>query len=64
MQVSFCLLLQSGWMSQGGLAAWHDKVALYVSQFQLPEYLLVLGNRPLVHIFDIDEVRMMIQLLH
>lgn len=54
-QLGFCLLLQSSWMTSGGLAAWPAKVAIYAQHFARPEYTLVLGNRPLVYLFSVDE---------
>ena len=54
-QLFFCLLLQSSWMTQGGLAAWPDKVALYSAHFARPSYRLVLGDRPLVYLFSVEE---------
>ncbi len=54
-QLGFCILLQSSWMSTGGLAAWPSKVAIYAEHFARPEYTLVLGNRPLVYLFSVTE---------
>ena len=54
-QLGFCLLLQSSWMTTGGLAAWPAKVAIYAQHFARPEYTLVLGNRPLVYLFSVNE---------
>lgn len=51
----FCHLLQTGWMSQGGLPAWPAKIALYVSQMSRSDYQLVDGHRPLVYVFDVYE---------
>lgn len=51
----FALLLQSGWMTAGGLAAWPAKVALYAEHFARPQYRLVLGSRPLVYLFDVQQ---------
>lgn len=53
--LTFCLLLQSSWMTSGGLAAWPSKVQIYAQHFARPEYTLVLGNRPLVYLFAVDE---------
>ena len=54
-RLSFCLLLQTSWMTQGGLAAWPAKVALYVQHFARPEYRLVLAGRPLIYLFAVDQ---------
>ncbi len=51
----FALLLQGGWMSQGGIPEWGAKVAIYAQHFARPEYRLVLGDRPLVYLFSINE---------
>ncbi len=51
----FCLLLQSSWMSSGGLPAWPAKVALYAAHFARAEYRTVLDNRPLVYLFAVEE---------
>ena len=51
----FCLLLQSSWMSSGGLPAWPAKVALYAQHFARPEYRTVLGGRPLLYLFAVEE---------
>jgi hypothetical protein len=53
--LGFCLLLQSSWMSSGGLAAWPAKVAIYAQHFARPEYTVVLDNRPLVYLFSVTE---------
>ena len=54
-QLFFCLLLQTSWLASGGLAAWPAKVALYAAHFARAEYRTVLGNRPLVYLFAVDE---------
>lgn len=54
-QLDFCLLLQTSWMTNGGLAAWPAKVAIYAAHFARPSYRLVLGNRPLVYLFAATE---------
>jgi hypothetical protein len=54
-RVGFCMLLQAGWMAQGGLAAWPESVALYASFFARADYTLVLGDRPLVYLFSVYE---------
>ena len=54
-RVGFCMLLQAGWMAQGGLAAWPESVALYASYFARADYTLVLGDRPLVYLFSVYE---------
>ena len=54
-KVGFCMLLQAGWMSNGGLAAWPARVALYQSYFARADYTLVLGDRPLVYLFSVFE---------
>ena len=51
----FCLLLQSSWMSSGGLPAWPAKVAIYTAHFARTEYRTVLNNRPLVYLFSVEE---------
>jgi hypothetical protein len=53
--LSFCLVLQTSWAASGGLQAWGEKVRLYAAHFARAEYLLVLGNRPLVFLFDVYE---------
>jgi len=53
--LSFCLNLQSAWMTRGGLAAWPSKVSIYIEHFRRTEYRLVLNDRPLVYIFSIEE---------
>lgn len=53
--LSFCLLLQSSWMKNGGLSAWPAKVVVYAAHFARPSYRLVLGNRPLVYLFGANE---------
>jgi hypothetical protein len=42
-------------MASGGLAAWPQKVALYAAHFARPQYRTVLGDRPLVYLFGVDE---------
>lgn len=42
-------------MTTGGLAAWPAKVAVYAQHFARPEYTLVLGDRPLVYLFAVNE---------
>ena len=54
-QLGFCLLLQTSWMTNGGLAAWPAKVAIYAQHFARQEYTLVLGNRPLLYLFSVTE---------
>jgi len=53
-RLSFALLLQSSWMTQGGINGWPTKVSLYVQHFTRTEYRLVLDNRPLLYLFDFD----------
>lgn len=52
----FCLLLQSSWMTSGGLRAWPAKASLYASHFAQPSYRRVLGGRPLVYLFGASEM--------
>lgn len=54
-ELYFALLLQGGWMTSGGISAWGAKVAIYAQHFARPEYRLVLGNRPLVYLFSVNE---------
>ena len=54
-KVGFCMLLQAGWMSNGGLPAWPERVALYQSYFARTDYTLVLNDRPLVYLFSVYE---------
>jgi hypothetical protein len=48
--INFCLILQGGWISDPG--AWNAEVERYVSYFREPAYQNVLGNRPLVYLFN------------
>ena len=60
-QMSFALLLQSSWMSTGGLAAWPDRAALYSSHFARVEYKKIRSGsggalpQPLLYIFGLTE---------
>jgi hypothetical protein len=51
-RIRFCLNLQGGWISNP--AKWDDEVKRYVKYFQDPSYQCVLGNRPLVYLFNGD----------
>jgi hypothetical protein len=52
--IHFCLNLQGGWESKGGMPAWPDKVQRYASYFKEPTYQTVLENRPLVYLYSVD----------
>ena len=49
--LNFCLLVEGGRLASGGLAAWPEKVADYVSYFKQASYQTVLSGRPLFYIF-------------
>jgi hypothetical protein len=49
-QINFCLNLQGGWL--GSEAAWPECVRLYLGYFREPTYQTVLGDRPLVYLFN------------
>jgi hypothetical protein len=52
--IHFCLNLQGGWESGGGMEAWPDKVKRYVNYFQEPTYQTVLNGRPLVFLYSVE----------
>ena len=52
----FCLNLQGGCESRGGMPAWPDKVQRYVSYFREPTYQTVLERRPLVYLYSVDDL--------
>ncbi len=51
----FSLLLQASWMTNGGIQTWGAKVEIYAQHFARPEYRVVLNNRPLLYIFQLNE---------
>ncbi len=54
--IHFCLNLQGGWESGGGMAAWPAKVERYVKYFADPCYQTVLGGRPLVYLYSVGDL--------
>jgi len=53
-RIKFCLNLQGGWISNP--AKWDNEIKRYVKYFQNPCYQNVLGNRPLVYLFNSQEM--------
>jgi hypothetical protein len=51
-RIRFCLNLQGGWISNP--AKWNNEVKRYLNYFRDPSYQRVLGNRPLVYLFNAD----------
>ena len=54
--IRFCLNLQGGWESRGGLEAWPEKVRRYSAYFQDPDYQTVLDGRPLVYLYSVGDL--------
>ncbi len=54
--IKFCLNLQGGWEARGGAEAWPEKVARHVRLLQEPTYQTVLGGRPLVYLYSVDDL--------
>jgi len=52
--IRFCLNLQGGWESRGGLMAWPEKVARYVAYFKDSAYQTVFDGRPLVYLYSLE----------
>ncbi len=55
-RINFCLDLQGGWESRGGLSRWPQKVKRYVAYFGESTYHTVLGGRPLVYLYSVDDL--------
>jgi len=55
-RLRFCLILQGGWESRGGLTAWPEKARRYVDLFREPMYQTVLDGRPLVYLYSVDDL--------
>lgn len=52
--IRFCLNLQGGWESKGGLEAWKRKTERYVGYMKHPSYQTVCGGRPLIYLFTVE----------
>ena len=52
--INFCLILQGTWISDPG--SWNTEVQRYVSYFRDANYQKVLGNRPLVYLFNVQSM--------
>lgn len=52
--INFCLILQGSWISSPG--SWNTEVERYVSYFRDANYQNVLGNRPLVYLFNVQSM--------
>ena len=55
-RIRFCLILQGGWESRGGLAAWPEKARRYAGLLRDPLYQTVLDGRPLVYLYSVDDL--------
>lgn len=53
-RIKFCMNLQGLHFGMGGLEKALERLDLYVEYMQRPEYQRVLGGRPLVYIFNIE----------
>ncbi len=58
-RLRFCHLLQTGWISAGGLPAWPAQAAYFAADFAREDYMKVPDAagvlRPLVHLFSVYE---------
>ena len=52
--INFCLILQGSWISDPG--SWNPEVERYVSYFRDAKYQNVLGNQPLVYLFNVQSM--------
>lgn len=53
-RINFCLNLQGGHMSFGGLQQAKKRIDLYVNYMKRQEYQLVLEGRPLIYVFNLE----------
>lgn len=56
-RIKFAFILQSSWVAFDSWSLWESTfVPYFVQKFQDPQYVKVLGNRPLVFWFDSDQI--------
>ncbi|MFA7691635.1 MAG: hypothetical protein GX117_13245 [Candidatus Hydrogenedentes bacterium] len=54
--IKFCLNLQGGWESGGGMKGWQERLPRYLKYFQDTDYQCVLKDRPLLYLFTVDDL--------